>query len=246
MTDSSYHYLIQGSSDETDINQQMFKLGQQPTSWVNKGMRLERDASLIYETSESARVLIVSELEKKNFKFSRFYRWELQEAVYAYLEQNKNNFLPNFDSYYLLMHLSLENVLKGLWLDKYIENIGFDKLPNALKTHDLVRLSGNISLKLTAQQNKLLSKLADLFLGYSRYPIKTQVKHPTSPNDWDFGERSFDSVCIACLENPYAVDKKIIDTLFAENLQKRVEQVFKNSHRHMLSTFDFVEKTESS
>lgn len=209
-------------------------------------MRLKRDASLFYEASESTRSFIVSQLEKKNFNFSRFYRWELQEGINSILEKNEDIFLPDFDSYYLLMHLSLENVLKGVWLDKFPEQIGFDKLPNILRTHDLPRLASDISLSLSAQQNRLLSKLVDIFLGYGRYPIKDRVRKPASPHDWDFGERSFDAVCIDCITNPYAVDKKVIDKLFEENLQMAIEAVFENSHERMLSTFDFPEQQGSN
>lgn len=246
MTKNSYHYLFQGGSDATDFNKQMFKLRQQPTSWVNKGKRLKRDASLFYEKSESSRLFIVSELKKKNFNFSRFYRWKLQEIIMSILEENQDTFLPDFDTYYLLMHLALENILKGLWLDKFPENIGFDKLPNELKTHDLIGLANDISLNLSDQENKLLSKLADLFLGYSRYPIKNRVKHSTNSADLDFGERPYDLICIQCLENPYAEEKNILETLFAESLRERVEQVFQNSHERMQSTFDFRGQQESS
>jgi hypothetical protein len=57
------------------------------------------------------------------------------------------------------MHLSLENLFKGIWLDKFPENIGFNKLPKALNTHDLVRLAGDVELQLSEQQKALLSKL---------------------------------------------------------------------------------------
>ncbi len=244
MTENAYHYLFSGRTSAGDFNQQMFKLSQQPTSWVLKGMRLKRDAAVFYEANESARLFIVSELQKTNFTFSRFYRWQLQDSINQILSNNQDHYLPDFDTYNLLMHLSLENVLKGVWLDRFPENIGFDKLPKALNTHDLIRLADDVELELSAQQKMLLSKLAELFLGYSRYPIMNRVKQPAGQQDLNFGERPFDTVCIDCLENPYAKDKKTLDALFAERLQERMELVFQRSHERMRSTFDFEKPQE--
>jgi hypothetical protein len=245
MTENFYHYLFPGGESAGDFNQQMFELSQQPTNWVSKGMRLKRDAAIFYEANESARLFIVSELEKANFNFSRFYRWQLQDGINEILSNNQDRYLPDFDTYYLLMHLSLENVLKGIWLDKFSEKIGFDKLPKALNTHDLVRLADDVELELSEQQKALLSKLKELFLGYSRYPIKNRVKQAAGSQDLDFGERSYDAVCIECLENPYAKDRQSLDALFAEQLQERIDLVFQHGHERMLSTFDFAEQKES-
>lgn len=245
MTQNSYHYLFSGGASSSDFNQQMFKFRQQPTSWISKGMRLKRDAAVFYEANETARLFIVSELEKINFNFSIFYRWQLQDDINNILSNNQDHYLPDFDTYYLLMHLSLENILKGVWLDRFPENIGFDKLPKTLNTHDLIRLADDVELELSVQQKTLLSNLAELFLGYSRYPIKNRVKQPAGPQDLDFGERPYDAVCIDCLENPYAKDKKTLNALFAERLQERIDLVSQHSHERMLSTFDFEEPQES-
>jgi hypothetical protein len=61
----------------------------------------------------------------------------------------------------------------------------------------------------------------------------------------EFGERPFDAVCIGCLENPYAKDKEILEALFAESLQGRIELVFQHGHELMISTFD-IEKQQKS
>lgn len=244
MTENFYYYLFLGGENAGDFNQQMFKLSQQPTNWVSKGMRFKRDATIIYEANESARLFIVSELKMANFNFSRFYRRQLQDAINEILSKNQDCYLPDFDTYYLLRHLSLENVLKGIWLDKFSEKIGFDKLPKALNTHDLVRLAEDVELELSEQQKTLLSKLKELFLGYGRYPIKNRVKQTAGPEDLDFGERNYDAVCIDCLENPYAKDRQSLDDLFAEQLQEKIDLVFQHSHERMLSTFDFTEQKE--
>ena len=245
MTENSFHYLFLGSESTSDFNQQMFKLSQQPTHWVSKGMRLKRDAGIFYKANESVRLFIVSELEKANFNFSRFYRWELQDSINKILSNNQDIYLPDFDTYYLLMHLSLENLFKGIWLDNYTENIGFNKLPQALNTHNLIRLAEDVSLGLSEQQKVVLLKLTELFLGYGRYPIKIRVKETAGARDLDFGARSYDTVCIECIENPYGKDRQSLDALFVEQLQERIGLVFQHSHEHMLSTFEFKEQKES-
>jgi hypothetical protein len=245
MTENFYHYLFPGSESARDFNKQMFKLGQQPTNWVSKGMRLKRDADIFYEANEYARLFIVSELEKANFNFSRFYHWQLQDGINEILSNNKGRYLPDFDTYYLLMHLSLENVLKGIWLDTFSEKIGFDKLPKALNTHNSARLATDVELELPEQQEALLSKLTQLFLSYSRYPIKNRIKQAAGSQDLHFGERPYDAVCIECLENPYAKDKQSLDALFTKQLQERIDLVFQHSHKRMLSTFEFAEQKES-
>ena len=101
MAENFYHYLFPGGESTGDFNQQMFKLSQQPTNWVSKGMRLKRDATIIYEANESARLFIVSELEKANFNFSRFYRWQLQDGINEILSKNQDCYFPDFDTYYL-------------------------------------------------------------------------------------------------------------------------------------------------
>ncbi|QTR48964.1 hypothetical protein [Candidatus Thiothrix anitrata] len=244
MTDKEHHYLFPPTQSPLDFNRQMFWLSQQPRHWASKGIRLKRDADLFYQSSDQARLLIVSELEKKNFNFARFYRWYLQEEIIEILNNNNDCFLPDFDSYYLLIHLSLENTLKAIWLDQYPEHIGFDNLPKPLRTHSLVRIAKDIKLELSKEQEQLLSKISELFVGYSRYPIKDRITKPSTPNDLDFGEASFDTTCIDCLENPYAHDKELIDDLFQSQLQERVDQVFTNSHVHMQSTFKFNEESD--
>lgn len=246
MTESSYHYLFGGTESADEFNQQMFKLSQQPTGWVSKGMRLRRDADIFYEASEASRQFIVSELEKDGFNFARFYRWQLQDGINEILSRDKDHFLPDYDTYYLLMHLSIENVFKGLWLDRYPENIGFNKLPKVLNTHDLIALAKEIELDLSKQQKVVLSKLKDLFLGYSRYPIKNRVKSGAGPKDLEFGERPYESVCMECLDNPYAKDKQVIEALFKEELKSKIDLVFQHSHERMLSTFDFEEQQDSN
>ncbi len=245
MTENSYHYLFLGGESTGDFNHQMFKLSQQPTHWVSKGMRLKRDAGIFYKANESVRLFIVSELERANFNFSRFYRWQLQDGINEILSNNQDRYLPDFDTYYLLMHLSLENLFKGIWLDKFPENIGFNKLPKTLNTHDLIRLAEDVELGLSEQQKALLSKLMELFLGYSRYPIKNRVKAAAGTQDLEFGARSYDTVCIECLENPYTKDRQSLDALFAEQLQERIDLVFQHGHERMLSTFEFKEQKES-
>ncbi len=243
MKDQIYHYLFSPSSSTGDFNRQMYWLGQQPTNWASKGMRLRRDASLFYETSEKARLILVTELERSNFNFGRFYRWELQERILQILNKNQDYYLPDFDSYYLLMHLAIENILKAIWLDHYPENIGFDKLPRALNTHNLCQLATDVNLPLSPNQEKALSKIGELFLGYSRYPIRNRINLTSDTEGLDFGEKNFDSTCIDCLENPYAQDKQVLDEFFTERLQTRLEKVFDNSHERMKSTFDFAERT---
>lgn len=61
----------------------------------------------------------------------------------------------------------------------------------------------------------------------------------------DFGERSYDTLCIECLENPYAKDRQFLDALFAEQLQERIDLVFQHGHERMLSTFEFKGQKES-
>ncbi|SFJ35842.1 hypothetical protein SAMN04488082_102410 [Desulfomicrobium apsheronum] len=241
MTEKSYHYLFLGCERTSDFNQQMFKLGQQPMHWISKGMRLKRDADIFYNANESVRVFIVSELERANFKFSRFYRWQLHDGINKILSNNQDSYLPDFDTYYLLVHLSLENLFKGIWLDKFPNNIGFSKLPDALNTHNLIRLAKDIELELSEQEKLVLSKLMELFLGYGRYPIKNRAKEAAGECDLDFGERPYDTVCIECLTNPYNKDRQIIDALFAEQLQERIDLVFIHGHKRMISTFEIHE-----
>jgi len=106
-------------------------------------------------------------------------------------------------------------------------------------------LAEDIELGLSEQQKALLSKLMELFLGYSRYPIKNRVKDAAGTRDLDFGARSYDTVCIECLENPYGKDRQSLDALFAEQLQERIDLVFQHGHERMLSTFEFKEQKES-
>lgn len=245
MAEDSYHYLLGGSESADEFNQQMFKLSQQPKNWVSKGMRLRRDANVFYEASEAARRFIVSELEKAGFNFARFYRWQLQDGINEILSKNQDCFLPDFDTYYLLTHLSFENLLKGLWLDRFPESIGFNKLPRALNTHDLITLATDVGLKITEPQKAVLSKLKELFLGYSRYPIKNRVKTATGTQDFEFGERPYDTVCIECIENPYVNDRQVLESLFERELKGKIDLVFQHSHKRMLSTFDFEEQQDS-
>lgn len=245
MTEDTFHYLLGGEGNADDFNQQMYKLGQQPRSWIQKGLKLKRDAEIFYESCEISRQYIVSELKKIDFNSAKFYRWELQKNIEEILSKNLDHFLPDYDTYYLLMHLSIENLLKGIWLDSNPENIGFNSLPKPLKTHNLIILAKDIGLILSKEQKEVLKKLKELFLGYSRYPIKQNVKPASHQQDLVFGDRNFDTICIDCLENPYAKDKQVIEKLFKEGLDEKIDLVFQHSHERMLSTFDFEKQQDS-
>jgi hypothetical protein len=247
MTDKEHYYLFPPTQTVADFNRQMFKLGQQPENWALKGLRLKHDASLFYKINQQSRLFIIKELEDKEFNFSRFHRYELEHMIGEILNKNQDYFLPDFDTYYLLMHLSLENFFKSIWLDKHSERLGFEKLPNELNNkHDIITLAKDINLELSSDQKNLISKIRDLFLGYARYPTRLRFKKPSDSNDLDFGEKPFGTICIECLENPYERDNDIFEDIFKNQLQERLNQVFENSDIHMRSTFKFNEELTSS
>jgi hypothetical protein len=103
-------------------------------------------------------------------------------------------------------------------------------------------------VELSEQEILVLSKLTELFLKYSRYPIKNRAKETAGECDLDFGERHYDTVCIECLKNPYNKDRQFLDALFAEQLQERIDLVFIHGHERMISTFEIHEakKIDSS
>lgn len=228
-------YIVSMGESYEDINISLYKLNQLPTNWINKGFRLKRDALTFFEICEKDREFIIQCLEEIEFPFDRFYRDHLKSEVYGILEKNINRQIPTYDTFYLLMHLSLENFLKGLWLDQNRDRIGFEKIPDEIKTHNLLALFQKIGIGLSKKEGALIKKISDLFVGYSRYPVKLFIKPEKEGKtlDIDFGERNFDSICIDCLENPYAEDHQIILDLFDKKLKPLLERAMESHNEHI-------------
>jgi sulfur relay (sulfurtransferase) DsrC/TusE family protein len=236
--DKEIHYLLSPNEDES-TNEFLYKLNQAPVNWIYKGTRIRRDAEVFYKYSEESRTSIIQYLKDENFNFKRFYRWELQGHISKFLDMHPARTLPDFDTYYLLINLAFENFLKGLWLAKHVEKMGFKVLPKEIDTHNTAQLAKTLQISLSDEEMELLEGLYDQFQGYGRYPIKKKVKPEINIRDIDFGERNFDSVCIDCVENPYQYDRETLDSIYNVHLKPLIATAFAQQHQHMEAMFKF-------
>lgn len=196
---------------DKNISKDMYKINQLPQNWIEVGKDLIRDADIIFNAHQKQINTLVSELTKKNFNFSYFHRETLEAEIYNLLEDNKNFFLPDFRSFYLLCALSLENIFKAIILAKNPNNLGFEKLPPYIKEHDLQKLSQKSSVIFTQDEDTFLEKISRLCISYARYPIGTKINNCI--NNPDFGYEGYFEVIIKGLNNEYINDKKLFDSI---------------------------------
>jgi hypothetical protein len=81
--------------------------------------------------------------------------------------------------YFLLTAYGLENYFKALLVHKHrrsFRNKLLTKIPDYIKEHDLLRLAGEVAMKLTVLEEDLLFRLSRNSIWAARYPV------PTGPN----------------------------------------------------------------
>lgn len=219
-------YLISAGEDQP-ANPMFYKMGQIPTNWIRKGMQHRRDAMIIYSEHFKMKKKIIERLEEKKFRFDYFFRHDLTGMVGEILEENPSIFLPDFDAYYNLMHLSVENFLKGIWLDSNRQMLGFDELPRTISSHSLVNLMNDCGMKMTKDMRKLFSKSYENFMSYFRYPIKLKVKPEVGTKGLDFGDRSFESVCFEIIGDQYELDEEQF-MIFLKRIDPNILKIMKS------------------
>lgn len=221
---------------EESLNAFFFKHGQLPLNWIYKGMQHKRDAESLYKWHENDREFIISELKKNNFQFEYFFRDELKRSISKILSENTGRILPDFEAFYYFYHLSIENFLKAIWLDQNVDLLGFKKLPKIIHTHDLIKLANLTELKLSQDEKNTLTKLTSLSQSYCKYPIKLEVfennKKQESKN-WDMGGMSFETACFNCLNNPYRIDRHVLNNFFQNKLEKKLQAISENHYNHL-------------
>jgi len=78
----------------------------------------------------------------------------------------------------MLFGLSIENALKGLWIDKYKEEIDttIEKLPTKIMKHNLINLAKDVDIKLNKAEKKVLNQLTASIVWEGRYPIPLNIQ----------------------------------------------------------------------
>jgi hypothetical protein len=76
----------------------------------------------------------------------------------------------------LLAGLTLENLLKGMYVREHPESIKQGKLqPGLIKSHDLVALAGALAVALDGDERDLLATGSRAIVGWGRYPLPTDL-----------------------------------------------------------------------
>lgn len=83
-----------------------------------------------------------------------------------------------FNQATMLFGFSIENFLKGLWVNQNNININmpYEKLPSELKEHSLVKLAEGVHIKFTDSEKFVLNQLTTSILWLGRYPIPINVQ----------------------------------------------------------------------
>ena len=124
--------------DFDDMRKFLYKYNQLPENWISVGYTLVEDANIIFLTHKKQMDFIISKLEEQGFNFDLATATGIEFCVEKILSEQKNSFFPNFNSFYLIASLSLENIFKGLLLGYNPSFLNFEKCPKIIKTHDLM------------------------------------------------------------------------------------------------------------
>lgn len=233
-----------GPKEGDSFNFMNYKLGQMPKHWFFKGMQLKRDAFQFYEQCEKQRQLFAKALiESENF--SRGFRsGELAYTVEKILEKNPTYTLPDFQVFYFLLQMSLENFFKAIFLDQNQEILGFKRLPKKLKTHNLKNLAKSTNINLSDDENAFLEKLSSLSQSYCRYPIGVECieEDKSDFKTFDTGDKTLQCVAIDSVQDPYSDDKAMYEKIVEIHLEKPLEIMLENEMKHLEILFNEDEK----
>lgn len=219
-------YLISQKEGE-DVNTFLYRLGQLPVNWIYKGMQHKRDAFIFYKICDRERKFLYKAIKKEGVNYSYVRSGEMVYALEKVLDANPKRFLPDYEAFYYLTHLAIENFLKGIWLQKNKEKIGFIELPKTIKSHNLIYLCGLIKFDLSQSEKELLLKLQKNFVSYGRYPVDLEAKPQKDPGfkDLEIGSRDLNGVLYDCISNPYKAEKAAIDNIL-KKMAPFIKQVF--------------------
>lgn len=222
--------------ENVDLNESFYYLDQLPQNWIFKGRRLYNDALLIYNAHKKQSDYIIKQFEKLKFPFERFYSETLDE-YFEKIPKNKNFFIPDFKTFYLLSHLALENILKGIFLDKNQNLLGFKKLPEEIKSHNLKQLfkiSTNIIF--FGFEENFVNKINKCFSSYNRYPISSKTKQ-TNPKDLKNtleADDKFLTVMLDLMNDVFEEEEKALKSII-DRLLPDILNVENNSIEHLQS-----------
>jgi len=212
------------------INQTCYYLNQLPLKWVSKGLRLHEDALKIFKIHKREKDILMDKLKNVLFPIT----WD---QTMIFLHDNYSSVdkaIPEFNSFYLLSHLSLENILKGIYLNDNPNLLGFNKLPKQINTHNtLGLLNKDIKNILTQEEKCFMKKCEREFTSYSRYPVKSYVKEEDLNNieeTFDTGENlynHFKDLTRGVFDNQGNILESII-----EKLMPYIEEVSVNDEKH--------------
>lgn len=161
-------------------SKEFIKNAKSPDEWYMLAYGLDHSASILYVEFDK--------LFGKYFKTMDKYGEDSDKAEYVFLE-----LIDVEKTYYLLMALAIENMIKGKLIEHNPDKVHFiakidpltEKILEPIKINyswghnlaDLTKQLCNVSkLKLTKRQEKVLDYLGEMILWGGRYPAPVNVK----------------------------------------------------------------------
>jgi len=221
--------------EDINLSDMLYVRNQLPSNWIFRGIRHKQDALIIYGVHEKHRDFITNKVEEAFGEHTSVPREIFINEFEKVLDKHSDIFLPDFNNFYYLMHLSIENIFKAIWLDINVDVLGFLELPKKIKTHNLIFLLNEIKIKASKEEIGFLKKITDLSQGYGRYPIEIKSD---KINKWNVGDRGFESVCVDCINNAYKEDKELYETFFSKYISNRIIDVNSRHDKHLLKIYN--------
>lgn len=165
--------------------------------WHDKGVSLRRSALVLYRAAlpelrlyEKARRVALKELRRRSV-----------------VRHEHPDVLPAFSLY----GSALESVFKGIMVSKDPALISADNLSEKLKSHDLVRLARDASIRLSDHEQHVLKWVSKVLIWKARYPVPARMGHAQHFFD-SFDDVTLESArtCIRTLDNVFARAKEAL------------------------------------
>lgn len=151
----------------SDLGESQFKfILKSPFTWIENGNHLLHGAEILFKKISKSKIkldkIIIPKIELN---------YDLNEKenliIKDWLLQSQSGFL---------FALSIENYLKGLWILKNRNNIKiFSRLPEEIKTHNLINLCKKTNIKLEKDEEKKLKAFSECIKWFGRYPIPIDI-----------------------------------------------------------------------
>jgi hypothetical protein len=156
-----------------------FKAAQNPSQWYLSARRLADAAEIILKDQSSREIPYFQAVDEAGKKALAIAITAKDKSGVADIKAEA----PNYLSAQLLYAFALENVLKGLMVNRSPGLVDINRVSRLLTKHELVPLAQQAGMIIHPQELPVLKALSHIATWAGRYPVATQFDTYSNPDN---------------------------------------------------------------